>query len=251
MLDISPSLALLALAMFLGFSVQTALGFGAGLISLSLAALWMPIQEVVPFIAVLSVLQSTAVLVGEREHVAWRPLLRTLAPMMALGIAAGLWLATVLVEHDALLRRAYGGLVIALALPGLWPPSSAHDAAPIPTRGGRTRAIVASSIAGVVHGLFATGGPPLAYAAHCLGLQRDAFRTTLITLFIGANVIMVVIFVGQGRLRAEHAPPLLGLLGAAVIAIPVGRWLARCLPEASFRRAVYGMLLITGLSLLR
>ncbi|MCX4243753.1 sulfite exporter TauE/SafE family protein [Paraliomyxa miuraensis] len=246
MLALCASLAPLFLAVLLGFSVQTALGFGGGLISLSLAALWMPIDEVVVLIAPLSIGQSLAVLLTEREHVAWRPLLRTLVPAMLVGMTAGLWLATVLAGRDELLRRAYGGLVIVLALQNLWPRSSREDDPPRVAL-----AIVAALAAGVMHGVFATGGPPLAYAAHCLRLQRDAFRTTLMTIFLGTNAIMVVAFVSQGRLRAEHGSSVLGLLLAIAVSVPLGRWLARRLPEAGFRRAVYALLLLVGASLLR
>lgn len=242
-------LGLLGAAVLFGFAVQTALGFGGGMITLSLAALWMPIQSVVPLIVPLSIVQSANVLLRERAHVAWRPLLRIMAPTMLVGLVVGLGLATMLAEHDAVLRRAYGGLVIALALHSLWRASRADDEAGRAPR--RVVAIVASSVAGVVHGLFGTGGPPLAFAAHALGLRRDAFRTTLLITFLGINTVMVVVFVADARLQADHAVPLAALSAAVLVAVPVGRWLARRLPEAGFRRAVYGLLLLTGLSLLR
>lgn len=247
MLELDAAHLWLAVAVLLGFSVQTALGFGGGLLSMALAAQWMPIQAIVPLLVPLSVAQSIAVLATERQHVAWRPLLRLVVPAMSVGLVVGLWLATLLAEHDPLMRRVYGGLVIALALPGVWPRSSAAPRSSAPRR---ARAAMASVISGIVHGLFATGGPPLAYAAHCLGLERDAFRTTLMSTFLGINVVMVIVMVAQGRLRAEQAPALTVLIAAVVIAVPLGRAMARRLPEATFRRAVYGMLLLIGVSLL-
>lgn len=161
MLELDAAHLWLAVAVLLGFSVQTALGFGGGLLSMALAAQWMPIQAIVPLLVPLSVAQSIAVLATERQHVAWRPLLRLVVPAMSAGLVVGLWLATLLAEHDPLMRRVYGGLVIALALPGVWPRSSAAPRSSAPRR---ARAAVASVISGIVHGLFATGGPPLAYA---------------------------------------------------------------------------------------
>lgn len=242
-------LLLLCVAVLLGFSVQTALGFGGGLIALSLAASWMPIQSVVPLIVPVSIVQSSTVLLREHAHVAWRPLLRIIAPAMLVGLAAGVGLASVLGEHDTLLRRIYGGFVIALALPSLLRtlPISA-EADPTPQR---LVATVAALAAGVVHGMFVTGGPPLAYAAHALRLRKDAFRTTMLLTFLGVNAVMLVIFVAEARLGTQQLTPLGALVTMAVLAVPTGRWLARQLPEASFRRAVYGLLLLVGLSLLR
>lgn len=242
-------LALLSVTVLFGFAVQTALGFGGGLITLSLAASWMPIDEVVPFIVPLSIVQSSTVLYRERAHVAWRPLLRMIAPAMLGGLAVGVVLATILAEHDAVLRQCYGGFVILMALHGLvQAPLREDEATPAPRRG---VAIAASLTAGIVHGMFATGGPPLAYAAHCLRLRKDAFRTTLLITFLGVNSVMLVLLVANARLGLDDTPPLAGLVAAAAVAVPTGRWLARRLPEATFRRAVYGMLLLIGLSLLR
>lgn len=244
-------LGLLCAAVVLGFAIQTALGFGGGMVSLSLAALWMPVQAAVPLIAPLSIVQSIAVLQREHGHIAWRPLLRIIAPTLGTGFVVGLLLATRLAEHDAVLRKIYGGLVIALALAGLrtaWrsTPSQADDSPPQ-----RTAAAVAGVVAGVVHGLFATGGPPLAWAAHFLGLRKDGFRTTLLATFLVVNTVMVIVLVADARLRSEQALPLATLVIAGLVAVPVGRTLAQRLPEAGFRRAVYGLLLLIGLLLLR
>jgi uncharacterized membrane protein YfcA len=241
------SLALLCAAVLLGFSIQSALGFGGGILSLSLAALWMPVQDAVPLIGPLSIVQSVALLVREHEHVAWRSLLRIIAPTMGVGFAVGLWLAGQLEGYDVALRRTYGVVVLLLAVQGLWPSPAADDAAP-PRR---LAGALGSLAAGVVHGLFATGGPPLAWAAHCLRLRKDAFRTTLLGTFLAVNTVMVVVFVASGRLRDEHVVPLGTLAAVVLLAVPLGRALARRAPEAAFRRAVYGLLLLMGLSLLR
>jgi uncharacterized protein len=246
-------LGLLWAAVVLGFSIQTALGFGGGIVALSLGALWMPVQTAVPLIAPLSIVQSLAVLRHEHGHIAWRPLLRIIAPTLGTGFVVGLLLATRLAEHDALLRKIYGGLVIVLALAGLgtsWR-STAAQAVADGSPPQRVAASLASLVAGVVHGLFATGGPPLAWAAHFLGLRRDAFRTTLLATFLAINTVMVVVLVADARLRSAQALPLAMLVIAGLVAVPVGRWLARQLPEAWFRRAVYGLLLLIGLLLLR
>lgn len=247
-------LGLLCAAVVLGFSIQTALGFGGGMVSLSLAALWMPVQAAVPLIAPLSIVQSIAVLRREHGHIAWRPLLRIIAPTMGTGFVVGLLLATRLAEHDALLRRLYGGLVIALSLAGLLlsqRPAAAQvvEAGTSPLR--RVAASLAGFVAGVVHGLFATGGPPLAWAAHFLELRKDAFRTTLLATFLVVNTVMVIVLVADARLGAGQALPLAMLVTAGLAAVPVGRSLSRRLPEAGFRRAVYGLLLLIGLLLLR
>jgi uncharacterized membrane protein YfcA len=135
-----------------------------------------------------------------------------------------------------------------LALQGPWRAAAVDDQASAAPR--RIAAVLASFVAGVVHGLFATGGPPLAWAAHCLRLRKDAFRTTLLGTFLAVNTVMVIVLVVDARLGRAQAMPLAVLVVAALLAVPVGRGLAQRLPEAGFRRAVHGLLLLVGLSLL-
>ena len=97
---------------------------------------------------------------------------------MAVGFAAGVALAFVL--SGDVLKRAFGALVAALALRELirllGQAVERREAAAHPAR-------VWVLLAGLVQGLYASGGPLLVHALSRVQISRSRFRATLMTIW--------------------------------------------------------------------
>ena len=111
-------------------------------------------------------------------------------------------------------------------------------------------AATALSTAGVVHGLFACGGPLVVYVVSRTLRDKASFRATLSALWLIMNVVLVATMVRAGTIggaslltSAALAPPLL-------LGLVVGNRLHERLDERSFRVAVFSLLLVAAAVLL-
>ncbi len=249
-------LALLALFVGLSFTAQAVTGFGGVVIALTLGALVLPIPELLPLLVPCSLAQTTAILVRGRREVAWRLLLLRVLPLMALGAVVGL--ALLRSAPGPWLERAFGALVVAIGLRQLLRPRPrgeagdaelALPAAATPQAGGLT-AVIGTFAAGVIHGVYASGGPMLVAVFSRLGLEKGCFRATLAATWWTLNGSLTTYYVASGLLRAEHLPRLAALAIPLAAAFLIGDWVHHRVNERAFARAVGALLAFAGAVLL-
>ncbi len=227
------------------YTVQTASGFGAGLIILTLGAHLLPIPVLLALMLPLSVLQSGIVVARNPRDVDVPLVLRRVAPLMGLGAALGFGINHVAGEAP-LLVTILGGFIVLSALREL--------ALLVTRRPTGVASLWASRVAifaaGVLQGVSGTGGPPLVYALGREGLDKARFRATILSVFVVMNLALITAFALDGRYDAER----LGLLARLVIALPVGIVLGERLygfvSERTFRIGIYTLLLAGGVALL-
>ncbi len=249
----SADLAWCAAVVVVAFAVQGALGFGASLLALALCAWRLPIHELLPVLVPLNCLATALIVALDRAHVARRLLLGRLFPLMVPGVVAGALLAGR--AGDATLRRLYGLVVVVLAVHGLarllrGRPAgapAAGEAPGAPVQLGRGGAWVVA--AGVVHGVFATGGPLVVLALDRLGLDPRAFRGTLACLWLALNGLLVATYAAQGRLDANTLALSAALVPALAAGLALGHALHTRLDAVRLRLAVLGLLVVAGLQL--
>lgn len=239
----SARLAALVLAVALAFAVETALGFGATVVAVSLGALLLPIDVILPAFVPLNLILSASVFLRARRHVAWRVLLAKTLPWMALGLPIGM-LAFARLDPSTL-RRAFGVFLMGLASLELL--REARRARPGALALSTERGLLI--LGGAIHGAFATGGPMVVYVLGRTLTQKAVLRATLALLWLTMNLLLVTQYALQGKLT----PASLGLSMPLAIGLGVGMVLGELLfrkvPEALFRRLVFVLLLVAGLLL--
>lgn len=220
-------LAALALIALVAFTVEGALGFGSTVVAVSLGAQFVPLEVLLPAFVPLNLVISISLL---RRPIAWRVLLVEIAPIVALGMAAGLVLSHVLASRALLV--AFGCFVVALAAWQLAGRTTRRWSAPL------------LAVGGVVHGLFGTGGPMIVYVAREKIADKTIFRSTLAVLWIALNTTLIASFTAAGR---APDPLLLVVVGAALIpGRLVGEYIHRALDPQRFERLVWIGLLVAG-----
>ena len=234
--------ALFAAIAALAAMTQTAAGFGFMLVASTLGALVIPLPDVVPLALPLSLLSAIWVAYDQRRLVDRRLILRAILPAMALGTTLGFILHGALSE--ALMRGLLG--VIVLGFVAMRLARRGHTPQPW-TVWQRTPVIVG---AGIVQGLFGTGGPLLVMAVEGMGLAHGPFRATLMAIWTLINTALVTAMVIDGRYDA----PMLWRLGAAMPAVAAGvfagQHLHKRLSPERFQIAVYMMLALAAAALL-
>ncbi len=235
---------LLGLFIFAGFTLEAITGFGGTVIALALGALLLPIGTLVPLLVPLSMVLGLVMVWRHRGHIDRRLLWRIVLPGMASGTVLGYLLRPWL--NEALMRQLFGVLIAGFAVRELW--RLRHSVTPRARPPWLTQGLTA--LAGVTHGLFASGGPLLVVALAGLSLNKATFRITLIVVWLFLDTGLSVAFALDGRLL-----PVLPLVLAYLPVIALGLWLGERLhhrvSEDHFRTAIYGVLLVCGALLLR
>jgi uncharacterized membrane protein YfcA len=240
----SPSdLALLAIVT-LAFTTEAAIGFGATLITVSLGSLLSPIDELLHAFVPCNVALSLVVALRARRHVDARALLVRILPMMALGFPLGV-LAFARLPRPVL-QMAFGIFVLTLGSLEIFRMARAPATErPLP----RGLALALLFLGGVVHGAFATGGPPVVYVCgRTLGDKR-VFRSTLATLWLLLNAALVVVYVRAGHVGAASLRRSALLVPGLALGLVLGEIAHGRIPERTFRAAVFVMLVIVGVVL--
>lgn len=230
---------------FLGSYIQTVTGFAFGLIVMGLASvLGLVGLPFAAFVTSLLSLLNTGIALRGHTHQVYRPalvaMLSTAIPLTALG----LWLLARFSDQDVnTLKLILGATIIASCLLMMIRPRP------------RTRVsnpavfAIMGAAAGVLGGLFATYGPPLAYLMYRQPLSLLSIRLTLLMTFTMTSIVRVILALPYLDLTADLGLTL--LLGLPVVATGtlIGKRFGPPLPEIWMRRLAFALLIGSGTSL--
>lgn len=229
----------LAMFVFVAYSIEAITGFGSIVIALSLGALLLPIDAMLPVLVPLNICMTGYLLVRHHRHIHWPTLARLILPLMVVGTLGGYLLRPWLGEQ--LLQALFGILVVWFAgreLLRAYRGLHSRDHGKLWTRGWMLAA-------GLTHGLFASGGPLLVYALTGSQLDKSAFRATLITVWFSLNSLLTLVFALDGSLYPA-LPKVAAIAPVLVIGVVLGEFLHHRVNEQGFRNLVYTLLLVTG-----
>jgi uncharacterized membrane protein YfcA len=163
---------------------------------------------------------------------------------MGFGLLVGI-IAFQYIEGD-LLKKLFGILVILLSLRELYR-HLRNRQDQIPLSNLTAKACVVS--AGIVHGIYASGGPLLIYTVSRLNLSKSVFRSTLAAVWLIFSVILTAFYLIAGKLTAHSIRFILILLPMILFGILLGEWLHHRIDENRFKIFVFTVLLFAGLSI--
>lgn len=242
-----PALLAFAAVVLGAYTVQTATGFGSTLICVTFGAQLLGLEEVIRLAVPISFVQTGYIVIRHRDGIRWRLLVQRVLPLMALGMAIAFVLLTRV--HGPWLGLLFGVIVFALSARDLHRLRPANIGAPdIPIS--RPASIAALLSAGVIHGIYASGGPMLVYAIGREGLTKKNFRSTLSMIWIVLNTVLVVRFLLVGAYDRGTVYDLLVLLPAVPLGILAGEWVHHKVDERRFKVAVLVLLLGAAISLI-
>ena len=233
--------AIAAAILLAAYFIRGITGFGSGLISVPLLALFLPLKFVVPLILLLDFTASIVIGGFNFKRVKWGEV-GVLIPFGIVGVILGTSLLVSLPPEPMLIALA--AFVFIFALRSLFYIHGDKLAS-------RAWAIPASLTGGTVGALFGTGGPPyVIYLTHRIRDKSD-LRATFSALFFTEGVMRIASFLVAGLLMTANvwiayfaALPL--VLGALYLGgrVHVG------LSQAQMTRLVGLLLLVSSVSLL-
>ncbi|WJG10284.1 sulfite exporter TauE/SafE family protein [Aliiglaciecola sp. LCG003] len=228
-----------AIGVFVAFTIEAMTGFGSIVIALSIGALVMDIPVLVQWLVPLNILMTAPLVWRLRNHIARNFLLTQILPFMALGTLIGVLLTGQLPE-------LYGKGLFALLI--CWFAGRSLAQMQAANHGSILRKILIFS-AGITHGLFASGGPLLVYASAKSGLDKTQFRATLLSVWLSLNGALTIWFAASGTLQ-QHASHILMLVPVVLVGALLGNFLHHKVSQQQFTRIVFSVLLLVGVLLL-
>ncbi len=233
----------LAIVCSLAFTIETALGFGATLITVALGSFFLDLEQILPALVPLNLLLSGYLVVRYAKHVDRAFLLRRLVPFMALGLPVGIYLFSSL--DASMLKRAFGVFLVGVSSLELYRMNKASPVKHLDPWSERALLLAG----GAIHGAFATGGPMAVYVTSRVIEDKNAYRATLSALWTILNLAMLTSYLVQGQLDGRTAGLGVGLVPSIAIGMVLGEILHSRVPAKTFRGVVFGMLALAGLVL--
>ncbi len=223
--------------------IYATIGFGAGMFSIALLALILP--DLATSVAILFLLTFvTEVWVLSR---AWRQARLRLLLGLLPTTAVGMWVGTeMLAGGDVSLLKRSLGVVVAGA--GAWFlfRDGRSEPDPEPSRARNLIAVPFGFGAGVLAGLYGTGGPPVIVLLKSYGLDKSAFRATLLWFFLLMSLMRGGTYLHAGLLTTDELLAALWLLPFSLIGTALGMVAHGRLSERVFGRAVSILLVVLG-----
>ncbi len=226
------------LVILFGVFLQAAVGFGT-VVTMPMGILLMGIGLTKPVVTFVALLTGLVVLSTEYKYINWRELVK-MAGVMLVGVLAALWIAGKVKMNFLLIF--YGIVVIGIGVKKLFFPSKQQSSKAIQN--------TALAIAGIMQGLFVSGGSFLAvYAVDRMPDKRE-FRATTNALWVVLNTVMLITYFAGGQVDRKVL-----IMGAiAIIPMILGTWLggvfAKRIRQQTFLKLVYVVLIASGIVLL-
>lgn len=233
---LSASMLLLVSIVFLALVTGTAMGFGSMVITIVLGSHFFEIPFLLGVMVPANLCISVYVLVRHHRHVRWRFLGLGVLPAMIVGAVVGL--ALFAFQDVKELQLSFGVIVFILASMELWRMRSVVVPRPLP----RWLSLTALTGAGVIHGLFASGGPLAVYAISRQLPIKEQFRATLCALWTVLNLGLLAVYIPTGIVTKETGVVSAVLLVSVLGGIVAGEWLHARLHGKWFRGSVFVLL---------
>ena len=230
-----------AAILLVAYFIRGIAGFGSGLISVPLLALFLPLKFVVPLVLLLDFTASIIIGGLHFKHVVWNEI-GLLIPFGVVGVILGTSLLVNLPTEPMLIGLALFVLIFALrSLLNL------HGEKLV----SRLWAVPAALTGGTVGALFGTGGPPyVIYLTHRIREKSD-LRATFSALFFTEGITRIVSFLVAGLLMTRTVwIAYLAALPVMLGALYLGGRVHVGLSQARMTQLVGVLLLVSSVSLL-
>lgn len=235
--------ALITLAFLVGGVVKGALGFALPLILLAIMTQGLAVAEILGIIVVPMLLANIWLALEGRQ---WRWSVQHFWPeMVVLGIGIAIGAKLLVSLNQQMVYLLLGAAVVVFAGLNIAAPHL-HLAPQHRHRVG----VPVGLLAGLLGGLTAVFGPPLALYLVALDLGKQRYIAAMGMIWLVGSVCQVVAFSSVQVITPSSALVALLALLPLYIGLRLGRWIRQRVDEIRFRRIVAMALLVSGLNLL-
>ncbi|MDO5111386.1 MAG: sulfite exporter TauE/SafE family protein [Clostridia bacterium] len=230
---------LFLLVVFAAFTLQSMTGFGGPLVAMPICILLASIDDAKAVLGVLAWITAVVVMLQTWRDVNRKELLRIAAGMF-IGMFVGVRVYDAAPKSTLLV--IFGVVVLCVALKNLLVKKEWN----IPT----WLRYIMLLLAGLMQGLFLSGGSFLIMYAQQTFKDKNEFRATSSAVWAVTNTYMVATQAASGMYSAANFPLLCMSLAVALVSVWVGGRLQARLPRETFIKITNFLLLAAGVILL-
>lgn len=229
---------LFLLILMFGVFVQSLAGFGGTLLSMPLGIMLMGIGLSKPVMTIVAWITGVVVLITEYKYINKKELLKMVAVMLV-GVLGGIWVSGKVQLNFLLL--IYAVVVAGVGFKKLFFPQKRKPSVAVQN--------TALALAGVMQGLFVSGGSFLGiYAVERLPEKRE-MRATVNAIWSIINSIMIFTYFLNGTMTKD----VLTMSGIAIVPTLIAIWLGGALTkkikQTTFLKMIYIILIVSGIVL--
>lgn len=271
--------AVFFLVILLSNIIQGITGFAGTILAMPPSLMLVGYDTAKPVLNVLGLLSGIYVFAGHRKHVCWGELKKIVA-VMAAGIVGGIFLKGFFAGRERALYALLGLFVVCLSLQGLhklwrdWlgtqedAAAGAEAAAEAKAAAGAKAAEAKAAaegkaagpdkaglylllgLAGIVHGIFVSGGPLLIGYLTKRIQDKVSFRATISTVWVVLNTIILLDDIRSGLWNPELVKIQAASIPFLLAGMAVGSRLYAKMSQRLFMLITYVLLFVSGISLL-
>ncbi|MCI5801132.1 MAG: sulfite exporter TauE/SafE family protein [Oscillospiraceae bacterium] len=195
--------------LFLANVIQAITGFAGTLLAMPFSIRLLGAEEAKTLLNFFTMLACLGVAVQGRRHIRWGELGKILLGM-SLGMAAGIWAYRAF--PLGILLKGYGLLIIAVTVRNMVRPGGARMPAPVMW--------LVLFLAGVIHGMFVSGGALLVIYAAVKLPDKDEFRATVASVWVALNGFLAFSYGWEG----SYTPQTLWTLALGLVPLALALW---------------------------
>lgn len=219
--------------------IQAVTGFAGTLLAMPVSMALVGVNEAKVILNIMAFLSCLWISWSERGKIRWDILIKMVI-LMGTGMALGIWCFQNM-SLDFLLP-VYGIFIVLLACKKLFVKRTIHSP--------EWMLFLVLLLAGVIHGMFVSGGALLVIYASAAMKDKNEFRATVAPVWVILNIFLMVSDCINGYMTA-HVMILAGLgVISLFAAVHLGNRLHQKMDQRIFMKLTYVLLLASGLTIL-
>lgn len=231
---------LFLLVVFLSNIIQAITGFAGTLLAMPASIKLIGVNEAKGILNIMGLLASILIAVKSYKNVDKKELIKIVLIMLC-GVVIGIWLFKKL--PTTLLLYGYGIMIILIALKKLFVKKEIDLSESVLN--------LILLFAGIIHGMFVSGGALLVVYAAIVFKEKVTFRSTLSAVWIILNGYMLMNHIHAGYFDGDSIKLVLLCIPFLVCGVMIGTWLHHKMNQGLFMKLTYILLLFSGLMLLK
>lgn len=243
------NILLSGLIVLCSFTLEVITGFGGTVIAVSFVTSLLGMHTGVVVLTFVAMIPQISVVIRNRKSIDWRNYLIIVCIMLPFLFVGRLLQGAV---DSAVLKRILAVFIILVSVLRLIRffrsgKKEDEDNEEKPVKWYAYPALVG---AGLVHGMFSSGGPLAIIYATTAIRKKDSFRATLCLLWVTLNTILSVTYIADGSVTGEVLKTVLIMVPFVICGVVLGNLVNDKVNEKIFTLLVYICLLVTGIFML-
>lgn len=218
--------------------LQVIAGFGGNMIAVPLSLRLMDLGSLKMVLNSFSLVGCIILMFQTWSHINWKEMTK-----MTVGMVSGMAIGVMIMSFASLdyLLYGYGVFVIIIGLCKLFRRKEIKCPHKL--------LLVVILVAGIIHGMFLSGGTMLVIYAMSVMKEKKEFRATLNCSWVFTGLIYMIYDIAAGNFTSINI--MRSLIGMATLAvsIPVGNYLFNKIDQNRFVKMTYSLIVIAGMTM--